>query len=149
MKMLMVALLATSAVSLTAPVAMAQSYRDGGSAQRTWDRGDQSYGRRDAYSSRAFYQEYRELQSGIRHGLRDGSFSRDQARLFTNALQAIGDRAEWMRRNGNFDGRDLQGRLNQVRGRMQLAHSQGHDRLDRADRYGDNRYDDRRYGDRR
>ena len=144
MKKLVIALLATSTVIFTGPAAMAQQYRDDSHDQRTWDRNEDNYDRRDDYSMRSFYMEYRELRGDVRHGLRDGSFSPAQGRLLTNALQAVGSRAEWMRRNGNVDGRDLHGRLDEFRRRMDLAHANGHDRLDSADRYGDNRYGDRR-----
>lgn len=116
--------------------------------------GQYGYGRDNGgYSSRGdwndrrssfalFEQEYRHTIEGIRHGLRDGTFSRWQADRFYRELESIRYYALRSMRSGGYQNRYIQARLEQLHERMHFRHEMNHEREDEYGSYGSyGRYD--------
>src|SRR5258708_7520484 len=108
MKRLIVALLATSTMSLAVPAFAHPDHPEtpGTVAAEQWNNGGDSYGE--------FNQEYQHIWQGIQHGLSDGSYTRRQAQGFYRAMQQIKARADWMERSGRYDPQDTQARLERL-----------------------------------
>jgi serine phosphatase RsbU (regulator of sigma subunit) len=129
MKKLMVALLATSTMAFAAPALAHEHPAETYAQADDWSNGGDSYAE--------FNQEYRHIWQGIQHGLSDGSYTPSQARQFFRAMQQIRARADWMQRQGYYDPRDIQVRLERLHDDMHEAHEAGHERVERYG-YGDN-----------
>lgn len=134
MKMLIAALLATSAVAAAGP-ASAQRY-DGGQYS-DWDRGGQS----------RFAQQFDHAYEGIQHGVEDGSYTRWEAQQLYGQVRELRRRLAYYQRNdGRLDGRerrDLEWRLQRLHQVMHDAHEDGHEQVDEHDS-NDDHNDDRR-----
>lgn len=129
MKKLMVALLATSVMTVGLP-ALAHEHPPESAVQG----GDWNY---DIDNYDEFNQEYQHIWQNIEHGVNDGSYTPWQARRYFREMQQIKARADWMQRKGYYDPQDIQQRLDSLHDRMHLAHERGHER---QDRYGDYDY---------
>jgi hypothetical protein len=143
MKALLIALLASAGLAAATP-SLAQAYggHDWGAAQSAdWDTGwnspwtDGGVDRAGLGQAR-FDREVQQLWQGIRYGLADGSFSRDQAAGFSRELRAIQAHVFWEQRHGAFDRNEAQYRLAGLHQRMHAI------RHWRQARFGD---DARRY----
>jgi hypothetical protein len=89
-----------------------------------------------------FRREFDHLEAGIDHGLRDGSYTRRDARHFYNLISDARGRLDYYWRDGRlsrWERRDMRIRLGQLHNVMHVAHEEGHDAQD----YG---YYDERYG---
>ena len=117
MKRLMVALMATSAMAFAIP-AFAHPEDHAVAADEQWNNGGATYG--------DFNQEYQHIWDGIQHSLSDGSYTRDQAQRYFNAMQQIRARADAMQREGRWDPRDTQAQLMRLHETMHDAHEAGH-----------------------
>ena len=117
MKRLLIALLATSALAVSAP-AMAHPDHPGTVDEDNWSNGGATYG--------DFNAEYQHIWQGIQHGLSDGSYTRSQAQQYYSAMQQIRARADWMNQNGRWDPQDTQARLERLHESMHRAHDVGH-----------------------
>lgn len=120
MKKLIGALLAAAAIGAVASPALAHDDDDD-------DRGDYSqyFG---GYQN--FEDLYRHDWQGIQHGLRDGAYTRGEARYFAMQLQDIRRREAYYRsRDGwlsPWEGRDIRLRLERLHQVMHQAHEDGH-----------------------
>ena len=120
MKTLLTALLASAALLTVAPGAASAHEGDGNRvAYRDYD---------GAYSN--FGGEFRHLYGLVQHGLRDGSFSRGEARQFYWAISALRSRLDaYWRNDGYLDRRerwDIQHRIQRLHDDMHDAHANGH-----------------------
>jgi serine phosphatase RsbU (regulator of sigma subunit) len=93
-------------------------------AAEQWNNGGASYA--------DFNQEYQHIWDAIQHSLSDGSYSRPQAQEYMRAMQDIRARADAMQREGRYDPRDTQARLERLHETMHQAHSEGHAAQDRG-----------------
>ena len=87
------------------------------------------------YGYNGFNREYRRIQGLIDHALRDGSFDRRQARVYSQTANDIRIRAEIQQRRGTFNARETRMLLNRLLERMRIAHGRRHDQQDRYDDY--------------
>ena len=87
------------------------------------------------YGYNGFNREYRRIQGLIDHALRDGSFDRRQARVYSQTANEIRIRAEIQQRRGTFSARETRMLLNRLLERMRIAHGRRHDQQDRYDDY--------------
>lgn len=106
--------------------------------------GGGGYGRNSDWDYRnrgyaEFERQYRHTIEGIRHGLRDGTFSRARADSFYRELQSIRHAAFLARRNGNYSHGYIQARMARLHQRMHIRHDRAHERLDGYGGY-DSRY---------
>lgn len=97
---------------------------------------DWSYGR-NSYA--LFEREYRHTIEGIRHGLRDGTFSRWQADRFYRELEGIRYEAARSMRYGSYQDRYIQARMAGLHQRMHFKHERDHERQESNDWYGNHR----------
>ena len=139
MKRLMIALLATSALTLAAP-AFAHPEDHAGAAEEQWNNGGATYG--------DFNQEYQHIWDGIQHGLSDGSYTREQARQFYGAMQRIRARADEMQQSGDWNPQVTQAQLERLHETMHQAHEVGH-AVQQDDHHGDDAWNNggATYGD--
>lgn len=135
MKLLIIALVAGSALAAAAP-ASAQRHNEG-----RYDQGRYSDWEDDARSR--IVQQINHAYEGIEHGLEDGSFTRWEARQFHEHIRELRRRLAYFQRNdGYLDRRerlDLERRLQRLHDVMHEAHGDGH----AEDAYGDD-HDDHR-----
>ncbi len=124
MKRLMIALLATSTMAFAVPALAHPDDHPAPGAAEQWNNGGASYA--------DFNQEYQHIWDNIQHGLSDGSYSRPQAQQYMRAMQDIRARADVMQRDGRYDPRDTQARLERLHETMHEAHTEGHAAQDRA-----------------
>lgn len=107
---------------------------------------------RPGYNNDGYYNFRRQFQhayDSVRHGLRDGSFTRTEARYFYWAIGDLRQRLDFYRNNDGYlsrrEARDMDRRLARLHANMHEAHEVGHDEQDYryGGRYGD---DDEHYG---
>lgn len=136
MKVLLAALVATTALSAAVPASSQNYYgrdqRDYGRGQNDWERG----------SSYRLSQRFDHAYRGIQHGLEDGSFTRWEAQGFFEHVRELRRRLAYYQRGGRLNGwerQDLDRRLQRLHDVTHAAHEDGHD----AQRdYGDDDDDD-------
>ncbi len=124
MKRLMIALLATSTMALAVPALAHPDDHPTSAAAEQWNNGGDTYAE--------FDQEYQHIWDNIQHGMSDGSYTRPQAQQYMRAMQDIRARAEAMQRDGRYDARDTQARLERLHDTMHDTHEQGHAAQDRG-----------------
>lgn len=141
MKKFLGILLATAAIGAVGAPAMAQPHEHGYHGDDRRHYGEYFGG----YES--FEKLYEHDLEGIRHGLRDGSYTRHEARYFMAQLRQIRQRELYYRsRDGYLDrreGQDIRRRLERLHAVMHEAHDEGHDAQDDWNDRG--RYDGRYY----
>jgi hypothetical protein len=102
--------------------------------------------------NRGYYNLRRQVQhayDGVRHGLRDGSFTRREARYFYQVIGDLRERLDYYRDTDGYldrrEARDLDRRLRRLHAAMHEAHEDGHDeqgyRYRDSDDYRDGRDD--------
>ena len=132
MKKLLAIVLATATMGLVGAPAIAQP-------QEHEHQGQRQYGEYRQYGQyfggyQSFDELYQHDLEGIRHGLRDGSYTRQEAREFMVMLRQIRQRELYFRsRDGVLDrreGQDIQRRLERLHDVMHEAHEDGHDDQD-------------------
>ena len=88
--------------------------------------------------------QFQHAYEGIRHGQRDGSFDRREARQFYSVIGDLRQRLDFYRDNDGYldrrEARDLDRRLARLHAVMHEAHETGHEEQD----YGYGGRDDRR-----
>jgi hypothetical protein len=97
-----------------------------------WNNGGNSYAE--------FNDEYQHIAQNIQQGVRDGSYSRRQARSFSRTLQQIRDRADSMQRDGRYDPQDTQARLERLHNMLHDQHDAAQGRQDPYGNSGGSNY---------
>jgi hypothetical protein len=91
---------------------------------------DRGYGLPGASGYALFENDIRDVRQGIRHGVRDGSFSRADAFRLNRELERTVDRLQFYRNNDGYfsriEIRDLNRRFAWLRDTMRVAHHRGH-----------------------
>lgn len=86
-----------------------------------------------------FDRDFRHIRDGIRHGVRDGSFSRREAWQFRQELDRIRQRLDFYQYNDGYlnrwEVRDIRRRFSRLHEYMHDAHEDGH--AERDYRFGD------------
>jgi len=132
MKKLVWGLLACAALTTTGTASAFQHGGHGGGYHQDDDDDDWNDGR---YNYAAFHQDYRHTMDGIRHGLRDGSYSRAQASRFYRELQNIRRAAYYAEQSGHYQGHYVQSQMERLHARMHRRHDRGHERQDGYSQY--------------
>ena len=132
MKKLFGILLATAAIGVVGAPAMAQPQEHEHQGQRQ----SGQYGQYGQYfvGYQSFDELYQHDIEGIRHGLGDGSYTRQEARYFMAQLRQIRQRELYFRSRDGFldprEGQDIQRRLERLHDVMHEAHEEGHEDQD-------------------
>jgi len=96
------------------------------------DHYDRGYGDWRGPSGYALFErDFRHAREGIRHGLRDGSFSRREVWQFRQELDRIRDLLDFYQNNDGHlsrrEIRDIRRRFDRLHNYMHLAHDRGHE----------------------
>lgn len=86
-------------------------------------------------SHQDFGADYSHIWQSIQRGREDGTFTRYQARRYTQQLQHIRDRADRQERRGRFDPQDIEAQLSELRRTMYVARREDRDNGSNGD-YG-------------
>ncbi|MBX9745508.1 MAG: hypothetical protein K2X34_01305 [Hyphomonadaceae bacterium] len=150
MKRLLAALFAAGAIVMAAPTAASAQergyfgqgqYYGGQYGGNEWNRNGRGYDN--------LRRQFQHAYTGVQHGLRDGSFTRREARYFYQVIGDLRQRLDFYRDNDGYldrrEARDLDRRLARLHAVMHEAHEGGHEEEDyghggRGD-YGDRDYD--------
>lgn len=130
MKKLVMALVASAALATAGTASAYQPVGHGGAHHQDdddWNDGGYDYA--------AFQLDYRHTMEGIRHGIRDRSYTRSQANQFYRELQSIRRAAYFAEQNDDYRGDYVQSRMERLHARMHRRHDRGHDRQDGYGRY--------------
>jgi hypothetical protein len=148
MKRHLAALLAAGAIVIAVPTAASAQER--GYFGQGQYYGSQYGGNDWNRNSRGYDNLRRQFQhayDGVQHGLRDGSFTRHEARYFYRVIGDLRQRLDFYRDNDGYldrrEARDLDRGLRRLHAAMHEAHETGHEEQDYG--YGDR--DDYRYRD--
>ena len=126
MKRLLIAAAALAASVGGLPAAAHAQYQYGGGHDQSdddWNNGGNTYDE--------FQAEYQHVVQVIRHGMSDGTISRYQAQRYYRELQSIGRAAYYAQRYGDYEGGEVQQRLERLHDRVDARHERAHERQDR------------------
>ena len=116
------AMLAASAALVAAIPGSASAHENNGYGGRAWQDDDGAYG--------GFRQEFQHLYANLQHGVRDGAYSRGEARQFYWAINSLRNRLNAYWNDDGYLSRrerwDIQNRLERLHNDMHDAHDNGH-----------------------
>jgi hypothetical protein len=135
MKRHLVALFAASALVIAVPTAASAQergyfgqgqYYGGQYGGNEWNRNNRGYDN--------IRRQFQHAYDGVQHGLRDGSFTRREARYFYQVIGELRQRLDFYRYNDGYldrrEARDLDRRLGRLHAIMHQAHENGHEEPD-------------------
>lgn len=129
MKHLLTALLAAAAIGAVSVPALAHE------PEQTTQQDGRYFGEYDNFD-----ELYSHDVGVIQHSLRDGAYTRREARMFMAQLRGIKQRENYYRsRDGELsdnEGEDIQGRLERLHDAMHDAHEEGHQIQNEQNGYG-------------
>lgn len=154
MKRHLTALLAAGAIVTAVPTAASAQergyfgqgqYYGGYYGGADWNRDNRGYNN--------LRRQFQHAYAGVQHGLRDGSFTRREARYFYQVIGDLRQRLDFYRDNDGYldrrEARDLDRRLRRLHAAMHEAHESGHEEQDYGYRdrgdYRNRDYDRDRY----
>jgi hypothetical protein len=135
MKRHLAALLATAALVMAVPTAASAQergyfgqgqYYGGQYGGNDWNRNNRGYD--------SLRRQFQHAYDGVQHGLRDGSFTRREARQFYWVIGDLRERLNFYRDNDGYldrrEARDIDRRLARLHANMHAAHEDGHQERD-------------------